>query len=415
MKRRWSLLLLVVILMTGSALPVAARGQPAPGCPGTDEVISYLKLCRTVREQYRDRCGWLWPAPAPPAVSPVARRAPDASQIKGLYITYYGLGSKLLRDRVKELLETTELNAVVMDLKGDRGRLAFPTQVELAQEIKADEKPMIQDPAEFLAWFQKQEIYTIARIVVFKDEPLAVAHPEWAVKDAETAEIWRDGEGLGWVDPSRVEVWDYAIALTVEAAALGFDEIQFDYVRFPTDGVISRATFAVENTQENRVQAITGFLAWAQEALKPYDVRLAADVFGYTTWRQDDMGIGQQIEAMAPYLDVISPMLYPSTFADGLPGTTDFNPAIAYPYDIVYRSTARAVARVQAVNPAIVVRPWIQDFPDYAFDGRAYTAEDVRLQMTAAIDAGAQGWMLWDPRVKYTPDALDPAEAPVPP
>ena len=222
---------------------------------------------------------------------------------------------------------------------------------------------MINDWAAWMTWFHERKIYTIARIVVFQDEPLATAHPEWAVLEAETGAVWRDRENLGWTDPMREEVWDYNIALAVEAAQQGFDEIQFGYVRFPADGAIQQATFARENSQENRVAAITGFLAKAQEALAPYDVKLAVDVFGYTTWRTDDTGIGQQLEAMAPYLDVLSPMLYPSTFEDGLPGQPEYKAAIAFSYEIVNLSTARAVNRVQAINPAMEVRPWIQVFP----------------------------------------------------
>ena len=204
-------------------------------------------------------------------------------------------------------------------------------------------------------------------------------------------------------------------ALAVEAAQLGFDEIQFDYVRFPTDGQISRATFAVENTEATRLAAITGFLAKARAALAPYQVKLAADVFGYTTWRGDDMGIGQHIETLAPYLDVLSPMLYPSTFAHGLPGLPEYQQAVAFPYEIVNKSTLKAVERVKTINPALEVRPWIQDFSDYAFDGRTYTPAEIRLQMEGARQAGGRGWLLWDPRVKYTPEALVSAQPVYPP
>jgi hypothetical protein len=280
-------------------LPVVAK-QPTPSPTlEEDELLRYLQLCRFAKmQQTSELCQRLSQPRA--ANSPTAKVRPTG-YIKGLYITYYGLGSPTHRAHVQDLLETTELNAIVMDIKGDRGYIPYTSTVQLAVDIGANPHPMIEDWAAWMQWFHDRNIYTIARIVTFKDEPLASAQPEWAVLDAGTEAIWRDRENLGWTDPMREEVWDYNIALAVEAAQKGFDEIQFDYVRFPSDGAIKQAMFANENSQENRIAAIKGFLAKAREALAPYRVKLAVDVFGYTTWRQDDMGIGQQIEAMAPY------------------------------------------------------------------------------------------------------------------
>ena len=345
------------------------------------------------------------PTLSPPAVS---QKIMTTGYIKGLYITYHGLGSDKLRTHVQNLLETTELNAIVMDVKGDRGLVPYTSNVQLVSDIGAARKPMIADWETWMQWFKERNIYTIARLVIFKDEPLAAARPEWAVTDSETGEIWRDREELGWTDPTRSEVWDYNIALAVEAAQMGFDEIQFDYVRFPSDGSVKQAAYSVEDvTQEIRIETISSFLAAAKEALEPYDVKLAADVFGQTAWHQrDDMGIGQYIEALAPHLDVMSPMLYPSTFADGIPKHPEYRNAIEFPYEVYYLSTQRAVNRLQTVNPTLEIRPWVQDFPDYAFDRRVYTPGEIREQMEGARQAGGRGWMLWDPRVKFTPEAL---------
>ena len=326
--------------------------------------------------------------------------------IKGLYITYYGLGSEELRAHVQQLLEETELNAIIMDVKGDLGLIPYSSTVRLAAEIGANPRPMLEDWDGWMQWLRQRNIYTIARIVVFKDDPLTRARPEWAATYGATGAVYRDGEGLGWADPTREEVWDYNIALAVEAAQQGFDEIQFDYVRFPSDGAVSRVIYSKDNTAEQRIAAIAGFLARARQALAPYPVKISADVFGYATWRKDDMGIGQQIEAMAPYLDVLSPMLYPSTFADGLPGLARYRQAVAYPYHVVHLSTFNAVIRLRRINPALEVRPWIQSFRDYAFDRRLYTPDEIRLQMEGARRAGARGWLLWDPRVQYMPEAL---------
>ncbi len=403
----WVLILIIPVL------PVLAD-EPTDSPPTAEEIVAdKLKNCQSQNLGPSEECDTLLePITATIALAssepPVLPNRPG-SYIKGLYITYYGLASSVHRPNVQHLLETTELNALVMDVKGDFGLIPYTSTVQLAVDSGAS-RPVIKDWPAWMEWFQDRNLYTIARIVVFKDEPLASAHPEWAVIDADTEGVWRDREGLGWVDPFQEEVWDYNIALAVEAAEKGFDEIQFDYVRFPTDGAISRATFSKENNQENRLEAITGFLAKAREALEPYDVKMAVDVFGYTTWRDNDMGIGQKIEEIAPHVDVLSPMLYPSTFAHGLPRLPEYQNAVAFPFEIVHLSTLKAVNRLKTVNPALEVRPWIQDFSDYAFDRRTYTPDEIRLQMEGARQAGGRGWMLWDPRVKYTAEALVSAQ-----
>ncbi|MBM2826375.1 MAG: hypothetical protein HW403_439 [Dehalococcoidia bacterium] len=241
-----------------------------------------------------------------------------------------------------------------------------------------------------MAYFGEKGVYPIARIVVFKDNPLAKAHPDLAVKDS-AGGLWIDGEGLAWTDPFNEKVWHYNVDIAKEAAMWGFKEIQFDYIRFPTD------------VPENRIAAIAGFLALARAELEPLGVKVAMDTFGYTTWRDDDMGIGQQLEALAPYLDVLSPMLYPSTFTDGIP---DIRNSAAYPYEIVYESTLRAVQRLKSAG--VEVRPWIQGFKDYAFDRRAYGAAEIKAQERGVYDAGATGWIVWDPWVEYPLAAFDP-------
>jgi hypothetical protein len=347
------------------------------------------------------------PRPTDAVAAPDGIEIDQTGYVKGLYISYNALGSEDFREHVKQLIETTEINALVLDFKGDHGYLTFPTQVAMAKEIGADMAPTLPDPTDFMQWLKDHGVYTIARIVVFKDSLFATAHPELAIMDSETGGIWTDAEGLGWADPSYHATWDYNAALAEEAAKMGFNEVQFDYVRFPTDGSVGRATLALENTQENRTAAITGLLKRTKEALAPYNVKLAADTFGYTSWVADDQGIGQHLESIAPYLDVISPMAYPSTYNFGLPEEDPkYANAIAYPYEIVNRTVQRAVERAKAVNPNIEIRPWIQDFQDYAFDQRVYTPGEIRLQMDGARDAGGRGWLLWDPAVSYTREAL---------
>ncbi len=386
MKR--TILLVSVILLLFSltfGLVVAPEGTKMEGSPTPEPAIS-----------------------SQPA-NPVNIKVDQTGDKMGLYISYNALGSSDFVDKIKNLLETTELNAVVMDFKGDMGYLTFPSSVPLAQEIGADQQTTVQNPAEFLRWFKDHKVYLIARIVAIKDDKLTEAHPEWAIHDSNTGGVWHDKDNLGWADPNLPAVWDYNVALAVEAAQMGFDEIQYDYVRFPSDGQLDTTVYSVANNYDNRVAALTSFFQQTRNALAPYGAKLGVDVFGYTAWVEDDLGIGQHMESIAPYIDVLSPMLYPSTFSFGLPGESpEYDNAIAYPYEIVNKSTERAVKRATAANPKIVVRPWIQDFGDYAFDMRDYTPDEIRLQMKGALDAGARGWLLWDPAVIYTPEALMP-------
>ena len=321
---------------------------------------------------------------------------------KALYLSFYGIGHAPLRNNALRLLEETELNALVIDVKGDRGLISFKSATKLAAKVGAAKVTTIRDPRALTRGLRQKGTYSIARIVAFKDEPLAAAKPEWAVKDSE-GNVWRDREGLAWSDPFREEVWDYNIAIAVEAAQHGFDEIQFDYVRFPdTPGL----AFSGENTEEGRVEAISGFLRRARKALAPYNVFLAADIFGYVCWNVNDTAIGQRLEDVAEIVDYLSPMLYPSGFSFGIP---KYRNPVAHPYEIVSLTLKRAKARTKL--PAVRFRPWLQAFRDYAFDKREFDFAEIQAQIGAADDFGANGWMLWNARNVYEKAALIDAEA----
>jgi len=327
--------------------------------------------------------------------------------VKAAYLTYYGVADKGIRGRVLDLLNHTELNGVVIDVKGDRGWIPYRTEVPLAREAGARGPVNIKEFDQMLADLKARGVYTIARIVVFKDNVLAHHKPEWAVIDTRTGEPWLDNERLAWLDPFREEVWDYAIAVAKEAAQKGFDEIQFDYVRFPTDGKLGAARYSKPNTRDTRLPAIAGFLAKARKELAPMGVFVAADLFGYTAFNDNDTDIGQRIEELAPHLDYFSPMVYPSGYHLGIPGTR--NP-VENPYKVVFESVK--LIRKRSAHAAVKVRPWIQDFRDYAFDRRPFGVKEVQAQAKAAADAGALGWMLWNPRNVYTAEALRSKSAP---
>jgi hypothetical protein len=317
---------------------------------------------------------------------------------KALYLSFFGIGSSALREPALRLIENTELNTLVIDVKGDRGMINYRSTIPLASEVGAQKIITVRDMKGLLKSLKEKGIYTIARIVVFKDNLLAFSKPGLAIK-APGGEIWLDKERLAWVDPTRKEVWDYNIDIAEEAARLGFDEIQFDYVRFP-DAI--GLTFSLPNTEENRVNSITGFLKKARERLTPYNVFLAADLFGYISWNLNDTLIGQRLEDVAPVLDYLSPMLYPSGFQFGIPG---YRIPVASPYEIVYLTLKRGQERTR-IQPARF-RPWIQAFRDYAFDKRYFTAKEIRDQINAAEKFGSNGWMLWNPQNRYTDEGLE--------
>jgi hypothetical protein len=315
---------------------------------------------------------------------------------KALYLTVYGVGSRTLREAALKLIDETELNALVIDIKGDKGIIPFRSSVPLAAEVGAQKVITVKDMKGLVKTLKGRGIYLIARIVVFKDNPLASAKPELAVR-TEVGGIWHDREDLAWVDPFRKEVWDYNIDIAVEAAQCGFDEIQFDYVRFPdTKGLV----FSVPNTEENRIRAISEFLGEAKRRLMRYNVSLSADIFGYVCWNLNDTMIGQRLEDVVPLLEYVCPMLYPSGFQYGIPG---YRNPVAHPYEIVYLSLKKAGERTH-LTP-FRFRPWLQAFRDYAFDRRHFTGREIRDQINAAEKFGS-GWMLWNPRNVYSNEGL---------
>jgi hypothetical protein len=335
------------------------------------------------------------------AAEVTVKLAPHA--VRAAYLTYYGVADRTIRQRVFDLVERSELNAVVIDIKGDRGLIPYRTSVQAALDAGAQGPVIIKDFDDQLAAWKARGIYTIARIVAFKDNVRANTRPDLAVIDTRTGKPWIDRENLAWVDPFREENWDYIIAVSKEAALKGFDEIQFDYVRFPTDGKLSAARYSQPNNPGTRLPAIAAFLAKARRELGPTGVFLGADIFGYTAFNTNDTDIGQRIEEISVSLDYICPMVYPSGYHLGIPGVR--NPVLN-PYEIVKESVR--LTRQRSQNPAAQVRPWLQDFKDYAFDKRIFGPGEVRAQIRGSDDGGGSGWMLWNPKNDYTGAALRP-------
>ncbi len=324
-----------------------------------------------------------------------------AFEPKGLYLSFYGVGYKGIRESALQLIQGTELNALIIDVKGDRGMICYKSTVSLASEVGGQQIITVREIDELIKSLKARGIYTIARIVVFKDNPLALARPDFSVRTQGGA-IWRDRENLAWVDPFRKEIWDYNIEIAIEAARHGFDEVQFDYVRFPDAPGLQ---FSMANTQENRIKAISGFLSEARRRLTPHNVFVAADIFGYVCWNLNDTWIGQKLEDLATDVDYLSPMLYPSGFRYGIPG---YRIPVANPFEIVYRSLKRAQERTQLMPARF--RPWLQAFRDYAFDRRYFKDKEIRDQINAAREFGSGGWMLWNPCNSYSSFGLKKEE-----
>ena len=319
-------------------------------------------------------------------------------QPKALYLSSFGATHGKIMGNAKEIIKNTEINALVIDIKMDRGQIAFATNNAIANKIGAQELILFKDIKKFTSELRKEGIYSIARIVTFKDTPLITAYPQWGVRKSDGS-LFKDKEGLYWIDPSRKEAWNYMIAIAEETAKAGFDEIQFDYVRFPDAKGVK---FSVENTQAERVKAISGFLEAARTRLTPYNVFISADIFGYVSWHNADIEIGQRVDALSPYVDYLSPMLYPSGFNAGIPGHPD---PVKANYEVVKQSLDKALEK-SGTSP-LAYRPWLQAFRDYAFDRRIYGAKEIREQIAASEAFGSCGWILWNPRNVYSSQGLN--------
>ncbi|MCK4691759.1 MAG: putative glycoside hydrolase, partial [Desulfuromonadales bacterium] len=312
---------------------------------------------------------------------------------KALYLSFWGADSRRKRQQIRDLLVSTQVNALVIDIKSSRGHIAYRSNIPLARQIGAQQVRPLKDLPEFLGELKAQGIYTIARMVVFKDDLLAKNRPEFAVQ-TEDGEIWEDREKLSWSDPFNPQVQEYNLAVAEEAAQLGFDEVQFDYIRFPAT---SDLRFSQESSDESRVAAINGFLGKAKERLAPYPVFTSANIFGYICWKHRDGKIGQRLVDLGDRVDYLSPMLYPSGFPNGIPAYSD---PVSHPYEVIAHSLQRA--RQLSGLAAIRFRPWLQSFRDYAFDRRRFTAVEVHAQINASDASGSHGWMLWNAASRFS-------------
>lgn len=325
---------------------------------------------------------------------------------KGIYLTGWSAGNsnfaKLLR-----LVDDTELNAMVIDMKEDEGRITYQSGVPLVKEVKADATTFIPDIDQLVQTLNEHHVYPIARIVCFKDPYLAGKKQEWAMH-RKNGTIWSDTKGVVWIDPYRKEVWDYNIAIAKEAARKGFKEIQFDYVRFPDNGkrVDQEVAFYQQNGKPKQ-QVIADFLTYAKQQLAPYNVYISADVFGLVPSVTDDMGIGQKWELITPTVDIISPMMYPSHYANGTYGLAVPD---ARPYETILNGLKDAQKKDAVLRanhtPTALIRPWYQDFTARWVRGHIpYGPAEVQAQIRAGRELGVDQYLIWDAGNSYSEGA----------
>lgn len=367
------------------------------------------------------------------------RYLPTPEPMYAIYMSQCVVGTPSFRERLVAMIEETPLNAVVIDVKDFSGTLGFVTgdpRFAHAELVTCGARDM----KEFLASLKERGIYTIARITVFQDPIYANRHPEQAVESASRpGEPWKDHKGLSFVDVSSRDFWEYIVAFSKHTRAVGFDELNFDYIRYPSDGPMADAVYV----DAHKPEALEKFFRYLADELRPTRAVLSADLFGMTTTNIDDLNIGQQLERALPYFDYIAPMVYPSHYPKGFLGLENPNHD---PHRVVHYSMSEAVRRTVATTtrvrtldgkpimrdeivPAhsthsgqatgttatttrsvhtglytkesyspLKLRPWLQDF-NY---GKVYTADDIEAQVQATYDAGLTSWYFWDPANRYT-------------
>jgi hypothetical protein len=332
----------------------------------------------------------LKPADMHPTDNLMISQMTEPPVVKGVYLTGWIAGKTDSFQQLISFINKTEINSLVIDVKDDSGTISYTTEVPLAKDIGSTCKKY--NPEKVLATLQANHIYPIARIVVFKDPFLAKHRPDLAVRNAGGG-LWQDYKGLNWVDPYNKEVWDYNIAIAKEAISHGFREIQFDYIRFTSDGNIRECRYP---KADGRIKSdvIRDFLQYAYHELKPLGARVSADVFGLTCSTQGDMGIGQVMEKVVQGVDIICPMVYPSHYYNGVYQIA--NPD-AKPYETVYKSLTDAEQKVNNVNSKVIIRPWLQDFSLKSHYGRAQLLEQIK----AVENAGLKEWIFWNPSSRY--------------
>lgn len=329
---------------------------------------------------------------------------PDA--VRGLYVTGHAAGGNKLNELIK-YVDDTDLNAMVIDIKDDRGNVTYKPEDRDSPYMNIG-KDYIKNPVNMLKKLEDKKIYPIARVVVFKDTLLANEKPQWSFKDGDN--VWKNGRGESFVNPFMKEVWDYNVGIAIEAAKMGFKEIQFDYVRFPEgfenkEDDLKYDMGEYENGKmthtEKRVQAVTDFVAYAKKQLEPYGVEVSVDIFGYAATLPEAPGIGQNFSKISENVDVISSMIYPSHWTSYF----GIEKPDLKPYELVREYAKLEKKKLNELETPPTSRPWLQDFTaSYLGEGnyQKYGKEQVEAQIKALNDNGIEEYLLWNAANRYT-------------
>ncbi|WP_276647765.1 putative glycoside hydrolase [Trichococcus flocculiformis] len=332
-----------------------------------------------------------------------------ADGVKGIYVTAYSVGYEEKFTKLVDYVDSNDLNAMVIDIKDDMGVVTADFNSE-DSHIQENTEEYIPDIKELMDLMEEKQIYPIARIVTFKDTLLANEQPDMSFTESDGS-VWVASNGESFINPFLKQTWDYAVNVGIEAAKVGFKEIQFDYVRFPEGFEVWGDTLNYDmgeyadldmTDDEKRVQAITDFTAYAKEKLMPYGVDVSVDIFGYTASVIEASGIGQNFPQISENVDVISSMIYPSHWGTNYFGI--YKPDL-YPYELVAEYMKVENELLGTLETPPISRPWLQDFTaSYLGSGfyQTYGKAQVDAQVQALYDAGVNEFLLWNALNNYT-------------
>lgn len=396
--------MITVMLLLYQLLGGDGSGEQTTAAREVAHTIYAASLAAENGQAVATRPGTAPVADAKPASVKKQDPQPDAPKVKGVYVTAHSAGGSRMATLLK-LLDDTDLNGMVIDVKDDNGYITYPTDNPELLKLGTPQK-YIRDMPALMKKLTEHDVYPIARIVVFKDTILARSHPELSFR-RQDGSVWANGKGDSFVNPYKKEVWDYNIAIAKEAVKLGFKEIQFDYVRFPEGFEKKADSLSFDKTKESRVDAVAGFVKYAKSQLEPLGVRVSVDIFGYAASVPAAEGIGQDFVKISKYVDVICPMVYPSHYSTGWFGVKepDVDPYATIKGSMV--DTHKKLDPIGSFKP--VIRPWIQDFTA-SWLGKGhyvkYGKAQVEAQIKALADTGVDEYLLWNAGNKYTPDVI---------
>ena len=320
--------------------------------------------------------------------------------VRAIYMSSWVGGTPSLRNGLITFIKESNINAVVLDIKDSTGVISFDIDHPLINNMGTDSN-RIADIHALVDEFHRHNIYVIGRLTAFQDPLLSLKQPSWTFKRVDTGAAWQDRKGLSFINPRFEGAWNYLATIAEESYRIGFDEINIDYIRYPSDGNISNINYELEEG-ETRRDVMKKFYQYMDERLRSQEIPVSVDIFGLVTSAEDDIGIGQYFEDIYPHFDAIAPMVYPSHYSSGFFGFSNPN---AYPYEVVTAAMSSARDRARAINEdPDKLRTWIQDF---TLGQPTYGVTEIKKQIQATLNLGLDSYMSWDPKNRYTRTAYE--------